>query len=93
MRVMLHERMQYSNSIWKHDSLLSYEKLSTELNLTADQRRALKTILDDYARYHQDLQAQLDDWRATGKSQIMRILAPEQRARFEQLTKQAESAN
>jgi len=25
-------------------------------------------------RYHQDLQAQLDDWQATGKDKILKIL-------------------
>lgn len=60
--------------------------LTKELKLNSTQCRQLKTILDDYARYHQDLQAQLDDWKATGKNQILRILDPEQRARFEQLT-------
>lgn len=69
----------------KNDSVLRYDKLTRELNLTPEQSRQLKTILDDYARYHQDLQAQLDDWKATGKNQILRILDPEQRARFEQL--------
>jgi Spy/CpxP family protein refolding chaperone len=91
MRAGLHERLHHSSSFWKNEPLLSYDKLTRELNLSPDQRKALRTILDDYARYHQDLQAQLDDWRATGKSQIMRILGPEQRVRFEELSRQAES--
>ena len=67
-------------------SALSYEKLTKELNLSSAQCEQLKTILDDYARYRQDLQAQLDDWQATGKNQILRILDPGQRARFEQMS-------
>lgn len=87
MRAGLHAWMHpASASLWKDDSILSYEKLTKELNLSAEQSRQLKSILDDYARYHQDLQAQMDDWKATGKSQILRILDPDQRARFEQLT-------
>lgn len=85
MRAGLHARMHSSAAFWKNDSLLSYDKLTRELKLTPEQSLQLKTILDDYARYHQDLQAQLDDWKATGKNQILRILDPGQRARFEQL--------
>jgi hypothetical protein len=78
-----------SSSFWKGDTaLLSYETLTTELRLRPPQCRQLKSILDDYSRYHQDLQAQLDDWQATGKNQILRILDPDQRTRFEQLAAQ-----
>ena len=56
--------------------MLSYDRLikDKDLKLSPQQCRQLKSILDDYARYHQDLQAQLDDWKATGKNQILRIL-------------------
>jgi len=84
MREGLHARM-HAGSIWKNDSLVSYDKLTKELKLTPEQSRQLKMILDDYARYRQDLQVQLDDWKATGKNQILRILDPDQRARFEKL--------
>lgn len=87
MRARLQVRTSSSSSsFWKNDTLLSYDLLTKELRLSTDQARQLRTILDDYARYHQDLQAQLDDWKATGKNQILRILDPGQRARFEQLT-------
>jgi Spy/CpxP family protein refolding chaperone len=72
----------------KAETMLSYTSLTKELNLTPQQCQQLKTILDDYARYHQDLQAQLDDWKATGKNHILRILDANQRARFEELTKE-----
>jgi len=85
MRAGLHRVLHGASTSSREEAVLSYDKLSTELNLSPEQRRQLKTILDDYARYHEDLQAQLDDWRATGKNQILRILNPEQRARFEQL--------
>ncbi|HYW84678.1 MAG TPA: hypothetical protein VFB30_15555 [Spirochaetia bacterium] len=87
MRAGLHARLHpNASTLWKNDTLLSYDKLTQELNLRPEQRRQLKTILDDYARYHQDLQAQLDDWKATGKNQILRILDPGQRDHFEQMT-------
>lgn len=92
MRVGARERLHRSSTFWKNDSMLSYERLVNDptLKLRPEQCHQLKMILDDYARYHQDLQAQLDDWRATGKNQILRILDPNQRARFEQLIKASE---
>jgi len=42
-------------------------------------------ILDDFAKYHEDLQAQIDDMCATGKNRIVQMLTPEQRQKFEQL--------
>ena len=88
MQLGLHERMHRARTFWNTDRLLSYDKLTKELQLRPQQSRQLKTILDDYARYHQDLQAQMDDWQATGKNQILRILDPDQRIRFEQLTRE-----
>ena len=70
---------------------LSYDRLTKDLDLTQEQCRQLKTILDDYARYHEDLEGQLEDWQATGKNQIMRILTQEQRQKFEQLTRSVQS--
>jgi hypothetical protein len=87
MRVRLQDRLHpASSTFWKNDTLLSYDRLTKELKLSPEQSRQLRSILDDYARYHQDLQAQMDDWKATGKNQILRILNSDQRARFEQLS-------
>ena len=73
----------------KHDApLFSYDKLTTDLKLRPDQCEHLKQILADMTRYHQDLQAQLDDWQATGKDKILKILDADQRTRFEQLASQ-----
>lgn len=87
MRAGLHARLHPTTSpFWKNETMLSYDKLTKDLKLTPEQCRQLRTILDDYARYRQDLQAQLDDWKATGKNQILRILDPDQRERFEKIT-------
>lgn len=71
-----------------HPNPFSYEKLRTELNLRPEQCEHLKQILADMTRYHQDLQAQLDDWQATGKDKILKILDAEQRTRFERIANQ-----
>jgi hypothetical protein len=69
-------------------SIYSYERLTTDLKLRPDQCEHLKQILADMTRYHQDLQAQLDDWQATGKDKILKILDADQRTHFERLTSQ-----
>ncbi len=77
---------------WMHQNrevpVLSYERLRSDLKLRPEQCQRLKQILADMARYHQDLQAQLEDWQATGKNDIIKILDPDQRARFEQIAAQ-----
>jgi Spy/CpxP family protein refolding chaperone len=87
MRAGLHEQMRRSAIYWRSDKAeFSYGQLKKELDLTPDQSERLKTILDDFVKYHDDLEAQIDDIRATGRNRIVQILTPEQRKRFEQLS-------
>jgi len=92
MKVSLHDHLHKGSaaSYWKDDKtqFFSYEKLKKDLNLTPEQSDRLKTILDDFVKYHQDVLAQIDDVRATGKSRIVQMLTPEQRKRFEELCNQ-----
>jgi hypothetical protein len=90
MRASVHERLHKGGSYWKDDKteFFSYDKLKKDLNLTPEQSDRLKTILDDFVKYHQDVLAQIDDVRATGKNRIVQMLTPEQRKRFEELCNQ-----
>jgi Spy/CpxP family protein refolding chaperone len=89
MREGLHAELHRGAAYWRGDKAeFSYERLKTELNLTPDQAERLKTILDDFAKYHEDLEAQIEDVRATGRTKIVQMLTPEQRKRFEQLSNQ-----
>jgi len=94
MRSGLHEKLHRSpgaasSAYWKDGKgVFSYDRLEKELNLTAEQSDKLKTILDDFVKYHDDLEAQIEDVRATGRNRIVQILTPEQRRRFEQLSQQ-----
>jgi Spy/CpxP family protein refolding chaperone len=71
------------------------ERFRTELNLSSDQTTKLAAVLADYQHYYQAVQEQIeemrlrdqiDDLRATGKSKILEILNPDQRAKFEKMT-------
>ncbi len=91
MRAGLHDKMHRSaaGGYWKDGrNEFSYGTLRKELNLTADQSERLKTILDDFVKYHDDLEAQIEDVRATGRNRILQMLTPEQRKKFEQLSEQ-----
>jgi Spy/CpxP family protein refolding chaperone len=59
--------------------------LQRELNLTAVQKDQVAAILDDYKRYYGNIQDQVEEVRATGKSRILQVLDPEQRTKFEKL--------
>lgn len=88
MRSSLHTKLHRGTApYWKDDSaqLFSYDKLKKDLNLTSDQSERLKTILDDFVKYHEDLETQIEDVRATGKNRIVQMLTPEQRQKFERL--------
>jgi len=41
-----------------------------------DQSQKIANVLEDYTQYYQSLQDQLDDVRATGRTQILQILNP-----------------
>lgn len=89
MRSGLHDKLHRSTPYWRDDQTeFSYDRLKKELNLTPDQAERLKVILDDFVKYHEDLQAQIEDVRATGRNRILQMLTPDQRRRFEQLSSQ-----
>ena len=89
MRAGLHKELQRNAAYWKSDkTVFSYGLLQRELSLTPDQSERLKTILDDFAKYHDDLEVQIEDVRATGRNRILQMLTPEQRKRFEKLSDQ-----
>lgn len=89
MRAGLHEQLHRTARYWKGDQAdFSYDELKRELNLSPDQCEHLKAILDDFVKYHDDLEDQIEDVRATGRNRILQMLTPEQRKRFEQLSKE-----
>jgi hypothetical protein len=66
----------------KEISLLRFKK---ELNLTPSQTEELELVLDDFMKYYQMLQSQMDDVRAMGKTRILRVLDDQQKRKFEKM--------
>jgi uncharacterized membrane protein len=68
---------------WKEGGKeMSVDHFRKELKLSEDQTREVAEVLDDFMKYYQTLQAQMDDVRANGKDRIVSILSPEQREKF-----------
>ncbi|MBI5283221.1 MAG: hypothetical protein HY858_16170 [Candidatus Solibacter usitatus] len=59
--------------------------MKKELDLTPAQAAEIETVLDEFVLYYANLQGQMDDFRSEGKTRIVRVLTPEQRARFEKM--------
>ncbi len=59
--------------------------LKADLNLTPDQAQQIETLLEDLAKYYDNLQAQMDDFRQDGKERIKKILTPEQQKKFDKI--------
>jgi Spy/CpxP family protein refolding chaperone len=57
---------------------MSVTEWTQRLDLTPEQTRELTSVLDDFARYY-------DNVLADGNSRIMQILNPEQRRKFDQM--------
>ncbi len=67
------------------DKKVALERFKTELNLDQNQVEKVEIVLDDFMKYVQDLQNQMDETRRYGKEQIVKILNEEQRTKFETL--------
>lgn len=59
--------------------------LKEDLKLTPDQAQQIETLLEDLAKYYDNLQAQMDDFRQDGKERIKKILTPEQQKKFDKI--------
>jgi Spy/CpxP family protein refolding chaperone len=88
MQFGLHQKLHDNARYWSDKKEFSYDQLKRDLNLTPDQSERMKTVLDDFVKYHDDLETQIEDVRATGRNRILQILTPEQRKRFEDLSGQ-----
>lgn len=64
---------------------MTLQHFKQELNLTPAQSQQIEVVLDDFLKYMQVLQDQMEDTRATGKQRILRILNDDQKIRFEKM--------
>src|SRR5258706_15334665 len=84
MRAGLHEKLHRGTSYWRgsKNQFFSYDKLRKDLDLTTEQSQRLKNILDDFAKYHEDPETQIENVCAPGKKRIVQFVTPPQPQRF-----------
>ena len=87
MRLGLHQKLHRTASAASREPSREavLQRFRTELDLSGAQAEGIALVLDDYSKYYESLQDQLDDLRATGKTRILQILNPEQRAKFQKM--------
>lgn len=87
MRFGLHDRWLHPvASMNRPDQARAFlARCQKELNLSPEQTDQISSILDDYKKYYESLQEQIEDIRATGKIRIMNVLHEDQKAKFEKL--------
>ena len=78
-------------SITAAERELTVERFKRELDLSSDQAKEVAEVLDDFAKYYQMLQAQMDEVRASGKDRITSILTPEQQEKFKKMMSELQS--
>lgn len=62
---------------------VAVERLHRDLDLTAEQAEKLRVILDEHIMLEADLLAQMRALQQQGRTEIMAVLTPEQKAKFE----------
>lgn len=87
MRQYLHTRLHLpsAHDFVYHGQRVGFENLKSELSLTPDQEETVKQVLDDFAKYYQNLEDQREDVTEAGKRKIFAVLTPEQKRRFNDL--------
>jgi hypothetical protein len=61
---------------------VTVQRFKQELKLNDKQTGELELVLDDFMKYYQTLQAQMDEVRASGKERILGVLDDSQKEKF-----------
>jgi len=87
MRQYLHERLHLpaANDFVYRGQRVGFDHLKGALSLTPDQEETVKQVLDDFAKYYQNLEEQREDVTEAGKRKIFAVLTPDQKRRFDEL--------
>ena len=71
---------------WKANGReVTVQRFKSELKLNPKQTSELELVLDDFMKYYQTLQAQMDEVRASGKERILGVLDDSQKEKFNQM--------
>jgi hypothetical protein len=71
---------------WKANGReVTVQRFKQELKLNDKQTAELELVLDDFMKYYQTKQAEMDEVRADGKERILAVLDDGQKEKFNQL--------
>lgn len=87
VRQYLHNRMPVpgGREFVYQGKRLGLEQLKSELQLRPEQALRVELMLDDFAKYYQNIEDQRSDVAAMGKQKILDVLDEGQKRRFEQM--------
>jgi hypothetical protein len=87
VRQYLHNRMpvQGGREFVYQGKRLGLEQLKTELQLRPEQALRVELMLDDFAKYYQNIEDQRSAVAVMGKEKILDVLDADQKQRFEQM--------
>jgi len=64
---------------------VTVQRFKKELNLNPKQTAELELVLDDFMKYYQTLQAQMDEVRSNGRERILGVLDDSQKEKFKDM--------
>jgi hypothetical protein len=67
---------------------VDFNTLKQNLNLTGAQEETVVQVLDDFAKYYQNIEEQREDIAESGRRRILAVLNPDQKQRFYRLFKE-----
>ena len=86
MREYLHARMKPpGHAFVYHGEQVSFDTLRSELHLTTAQEQTVSSVLDDFAKFYQNMEEEREDVAESGKRRILAVLDNSQQQRFYQL--------
>jgi hypothetical protein len=71
-----------------HGRNIGFDTLKQELSLTTEQEKTVTQVLDDFAKYYQNLEEEREDVTEAGKRRIIAVLDQNQKQRFYELFKE-----
>ena len=85
MRAYFHAKMVSAKEIRYNGQRISVNRLKAELKLRPEQIQTVEGVLDDFAKFYQNIEEQKMDIAENGMDRIARVLDNEQRTKFNQM--------
>ena len=76
----------------EQQSAVAIERLRRDLSLDEEQANKVRTILDEYIMMEADLLSQVHTLQQQGRSEILEVLDPDQRTKFETMLRNVSTA-